>query len=56
MLFDRKRNDRKLISLSPEKIVPSPFQPRREFDYYELLELSASIQRNGLIQPLQSNQ
>ena len=52
MLFDRKRNDRKLISLSPEKIVPSPFQPRREFDYYELLELSASIQRNGLIQPL----
>jgi ParB family chromosome partitioning protein len=52
MLLDRKRRDRKLISLSPDKIVPSPFQPRREFDYYELLELSSSIQRNGLIQPM----
>lgn len=52
MLLDRKRHDRKLISISPDKIVPSPFQPRREFDYYELLELSSSIQRNGLIQPM----
>lgn len=52
MLLDRKRNDRKLISLSPDDISPSPFQPRREFDYYELLELASSIQRNGLIQPM----
>lgn len=52
MLLDRKRHDRKLVSLSPDKIVPSPFQPRREFDYYELLELSESIRRNGLIQPM----
>lgn len=52
MLLDRKRNDRKLVSVSPDKIIPSPFQPRREFDYYELLELSASIRQNGIIQPL----
>lgn len=52
MLLDRKRNDKKLITLSPDKIVPSPFQPRREFDYYDLLELAASIQKNGLIQPV----
>lgn len=52
MLLDRMRNDRKLISLAPDKITPSPFQPRREFDYYELLELSSSIIANGLIQPL----
>ncbi len=52
MLLDRKRHDRKLVSVSPDKIVPSPFQPRRDFDYYELLELSSSIQRNGLIQPM----
>lgn len=52
MLLDRKRHDRKLVSVSPDKIVPSPFQPRREFDYYELLELSESIRRNGLIQPM----
>ena len=31
-----KRDDRKLVKISPEKIVPSPYQPRREFDYYEL--------------------
>ena len=52
MLLDRKRNNRKLISVPPDKILPSPFQPRREFDYYELLELSASIRQNGIIQPL----
>ena len=52
MLLDRMRNDRKLISLAPDRITPSPFQPRREFDYYELLELSTSIIANGLIQPL----
>lgn len=52
MLLDRMRNDRKLISVSPDKILPSPFQPRKEFDYYELLELASSIQKNGLIQPL----
>lgn len=46
------KSNRKLITLTPDKIVPSPFQPRREFDYYELLELSASISRNGIIQPL----
>lgn len=52
MPLDRKRNDRKLISVPPDQIAPSPFQPRREFDYYELLELASSIQRNGLIQPM----
>lgn len=52
MLLDRRRTDRKLISLPPDRIMPSPFQPRREFDYYELLELSSSIQKNGLIQPI----
>ena len=52
MLLDRLRNDRKLISLSPDRISPSPFQPRKEFDYYELLELSTSIASNGIIQPL----
>ena len=52
MLLDKRRTDRKLISVVPDRIVPSPFQPRREFDYYELLELASSIQKNGLIQPI----
>ena len=52
MLLEKIISNKKLISLSPDKIVPSPFQPRREFDYYNLLELAASIQKNGLIQPI----
>ena len=52
MLTTFRRQNKKLITLLPSEIVPSPFQPRREFDYYELLELASSIQRNGLIQPL----
>lgn len=52
MLLDKRRSDRKLISVSPDRIMPSPYQPRREFDYYELLELASSIQKNGLIQPI----
>ena len=51
-MFEKKSKTRKLISPPPESICPSPFQPRREFDYYELLELAASIQQNGLIQPI----
>lgn len=33
-------------------IVPNPLQPRREFEPQELAELSASIEANGLLQPL----
>ncbi len=33
-------------------IVPNPLQPRREFSASELGELSASIEANGLLQPL----
>ena len=40
-----KRDDRKLVKISPEKIVPSPYQPRREFDYYELLQLKYTEER-----------
>lgn len=47
-----KRDDRKLFKIPTSKIVPSPYQPRREFDYYELLQLAESIRKNGLIQPV----
>lgn len=33
-------------------IVPNPFQPRREFAEEELADLAASIQENGLLQPV----
>jgi ParB family chromosome partitioning protein len=35
-----------------EKIVPNPFQPRREFDEAKLKELSDSIRMYGVLQPL----
>lgn len=35
-----------------EKIVPNPFQPRREFDEDKLRELSESIRMYGVLQPL----
>ncbi len=35
-----------------EKVVPNPFQPRREFDQAKLQELSESIRMYGVMQPL----
>lgn len=35
-----------------EKIVPNPYQPRREFDEAKLKELSESIRMYGILQPL----
>jgi ParB family chromosome partitioning protein len=39
-------------TLSVAAITPNPFQPRREFSEEELRDLSASIEENGLLQPL----
>ncbi len=35
-----------------EKIVPNPFQPRREFDEQKLKELADSVRMYGILQPL----
>ena len=35
-----------------EKIVPNPYQPRREFDENKLKELSESVRMYGILQPL----
>ena len=35
-----------------EKVVPNPFQPRREFDEKNLRDLSESIRMYGILQPL----
>lgn len=35
-----------------DKIVPNPYQPRREFDEDRLKELAASIRQYGVLQPL----
>jgi ParB family chromosome partitioning protein len=35
-----------------ERVTPNPNQPRRDFDATALMELSQSIEREGIIQPL----
>ncbi len=46
------RDDPGLRTIPRARIVPNPFQPRREFDQGELDELIESIRANGLLQPL----
>ena len=38
--------------IETDKIVPNPYQPRREFDEDRLQELAASIRQYGVLQPL----
>lgn len=40
------------LYVNVDEIRPSPYQPRKTFDEQKLEELAASIQANGLIQPL----
>lgn len=44
--------DNSNFSVDVERIIPSPFQPRRAFDQNKIEELAASIRNQGIIQPL----
>jgi ParB family chromosome partitioning protein len=41
-----------IANLRPDEIDPNPLQPRTVFDHNRIAELAASIQANGVIQPL----
>lgn len=47
---EEKRPD--FLELSVAKIEPNPYQPRKEFEKSQLLDLAESIQSEGLIQPI----
>ena len=49
MAFTEKK---KLLELSPDKIVPNPARPRLDFPQDELLQLAESIRQNGVLQPI----
>ncbi|MFQ5924335.1 MAG: ParB N-terminal domain-containing protein, partial [Anaerolineales bacterium] len=34
------------------QVMPNPFQPRRDFDEQEILQLAESIKQNGILQPI----
>ena len=42
----------KMELIATQKIDPSPFQKRKYFDEEKLKELAASIEREGLIEPI----
>lgn len=46
MAFAEKK---RLLELSPDKIVPNPAQPRLDFPQDELLQLAESIRQNGVL-------
>ena len=45
-------SEKKILLLRPDDILPSPDQPRKRFDEYELRSLAESITSNGIIEPL----
>lgn len=47
-----KKNDKGLLLIPIEKIFRDNEQPRKNFDQDKIIELSQSIKKNGLIQPL----
>ena len=41
-----------IIRIPTEKLLPNPYQPRKQFKSEELLSLADSIRENGVLQPL----
>ena len=41
-----------VISIPTEKLLPNPYQPRKQFKTEDLLSLADSIKENGVLQPL----
>ena len=48
----RLKNSNELIELSMEGVVPNPHQPRKRMDSDSISELAASIESEGLLQPI----
>ena len=50
--FDLEHSGERVEELEVENISPNPFQPRKHFDENALKELSDSVQKHGLLQPI----
>ncbi len=50
--FELEAQGARVEELSIEQISPNPFQPRKHFDEAALRELSDSIKKHGLLQPI----
>jgi len=52
VFFDTDPNQPKILELNLSDLIPNPDQPRLNFDSSAIKELSLSIDRHGLIQPI----
>jgi ParB family chromosome partitioning protein len=50
--FELEAQGAKVEEIAVDKISPNPFQPRKNFDKNALKELSESIKKHGLLQPI----
>lgn len=41
-----------IIEIQTQKLLPNPYQPRRQFESEDMLSLAESIKENGVLQPL----
>ncbi len=48
----RKSSEVKVTGIPMEKLCPNPFQPRKDFNGREMMELAQSIEIYGVIQPI----
>lgn len=50
--YNKELHKELVADIEIDRIEPNPFQPRRNFSDESLIELSQSIERHGLIQPI----
>ena len=50
--FDLEESGERVEELLVDSITPNPFQPRKHFDEEALQELSDSVKKHGLLQPI----
>ena len=43
---------KEIVEIPTERLLPNPYQPRKQFSSEEMLGLADSIQQNGVLQPL----
>ena len=50
--FELEKSDARVEEIDVDSISPNPYQPRKNFDKTALKELSQSIKKHGLLQPI----
>jgi ParB family chromosome partitioning protein len=50
--FELEKNGARVEEIDVDTITPNPYQPRKNFDKTALKELSESIKKHGLLQPI----